>query len=180
MGNLGSATAHAFQSAGASTVLVDRSLERLRAAFPGPAESPEHFLAGGVDLSEAGSLEKLTGDTLKRFGRIDALVHTVGAWRGGKPVHETDVSDWGFRVLILPGTILLWPLLARRWMKGVHEPPEENSPHRYAARGSCRNRPEEAHSRSLTSSRPGMNPHLCEAWPTAPPPGAEKGEKASP
>ena len=39
-------------------------------------------------------------------------------------------GSWGFRILILPGTIFLWPLLARRWWKGVHEPPEENSPHR--------------------------------------------------
>jgi NAD(P)-dependent dehydrogenase (short-subunit alcohol dehydrogenase family) len=35
-------------------------------------------------------------DTLSRFGRIDALVHTVGGWRGGKPVHETDLADWDF------------------------------------------------------------------------------------
>jgi hypothetical protein len=43
-------------------------------------------------------------------------------------------GSWGFRVLIIPGTILLWPLLGRRWFRGVQEPPEENSPHRGAAR----------------------------------------------
>ena len=26
------------------------------------------------------------------------------------------------------------PLLALRWLKGIHEPPEENNPHRCAAR----------------------------------------------
>lgn len=31
-----------------------------------------------------------------RFGRLDALVNTVGGWRGGKPVHETDLADWDF------------------------------------------------------------------------------------
>ena len=45
-------------------------------------------------------------------------------------------GSWGFRVLIIPGTMFLWPLLARRWLKGIHEPPEENNPHRYAARNS--------------------------------------------
>lgn len=40
----------------------------------------------------------------------------------------------GFRALIIPGTMFLWPLLARRWMKGIHEPPEENNPHRFASR----------------------------------------------
>ena len=29
-------------------------------------------------------------------------------------------GTWGFRLLIMPGTILLWPLLAGRWFKGVH------------------------------------------------------------
>lgn len=44
----------------------------------------------------------------------------------------------GFRVLILPGTLFLWPLLARRWMKGMHEPPEERNAHRCAARKETR------------------------------------------
>lgn len=44
-------------------------------------------------------------------------------------------GTWGFRLLIMPGTVLLWPLLARRWLKGVHEPPEERNAHRCAARG---------------------------------------------
>ena len=47
-------------------------------------------------------------------------------------------GSWGFRVLIIPGTMLLWPMLARRWLKGFHEPPEENNPHRRAARKEAR------------------------------------------
>ena len=47
-------------------------------------------------------------------------------------------GSWGFRVLIIPGTMFLWPLLARRWMKGIHVPPEENNPHRCAARKEAR------------------------------------------
>ena len=94
VGNLGLATAHAVQAAGDKTVLVDRSHDKLRNAFGRIAESADHLLAGGVDLSDAASLSKFIGDTLARFARIDALVHTVGAWRGGKPVHETDLADW--------------------------------------------------------------------------------------
>ena len=106
-GNLGSVTAVAFQAAGQRTVLVDRSQERLCEAFAGLAASPQHFLAGGVDLSEPTSLGKLVADTLARFGRIDALVHTVGAWRGGKPVHETDLADWDFLFNVNLRTTLL-------------------------------------------------------------------------
>ena len=50
----------------------------------------------------------------------------------------------GFRVLIIPGTMFLWPLLARRWVLGIHEPPEENNPHRCAARNARGSRREEA------------------------------------
>lgn len=63
-------------------------------------------------------------------------------------------GSWGFRVLIIPGTMFLWPLLARRWLRGVHEPPEERNAHRCATHNSCSSRREEAHSFSLTSPRP--------------------------
>jgi hypothetical protein len=43
--------------------------------------------------------------------------------------HATHGS-WGFRVLILPGTMALWPLLLTRWARGFHEPPDECNAHR--------------------------------------------------
>jgi len=43
-------------------------------------------------------------------------------------------SGWGFRLIILPGTIALWPLLLWRWLSGAKTRPEENNPHRTAAR----------------------------------------------
>src|SRR5437867_334830 len=107
VGNLGLAAARAFHAAGARTVLVDRSQERLGERFPELADSSQHLLAGGVDLSDAASLDRLVADTLARFGRIDALVHTVGAWRGGKPVHETDLADWDFLLNVNLRTTLL-------------------------------------------------------------------------
>ena len=44
-------------------------------------------------------------------------------------------GSWGFRLLIFPGTIAFWPLLLRRWMKGISAPPEECNAHRQAAKG---------------------------------------------
>ena len=43
-------------------------------------------------------------------------------------------GSWGFRLVIIPGTIALWPLLLRRWAKGVKEPPAECTAHRRASR----------------------------------------------
>ena len=39
----------------------------------------------------------------------------------------------GFRVLIIPGAMALWPLLLRRWMSGRREPPDESNAHRSAS-----------------------------------------------
>jgi hypothetical protein len=42
-------------------------------------------------------------------------------------------GSWGFRALLIPGTMVFWPLLLRRWAAGVREPPEECNAHRCAA-----------------------------------------------
>ena len=42
-------------------------------------------------------------------------------------------GSWGFRILIIPGVMAFWPLLLRRWVSGVHEPPKEHSAHRRAS-----------------------------------------------
>src|SRR6266699_3692215 len=107
VGNLGTATANLFQQAGAKTVLVDRSHDRVREAFKNIAASPDHLLAGGVDLSDATSLGKFIEQTLDKFGRVDALVNTVGGYRGGKPVHEADLADWDFLFNVNVRTTLL-------------------------------------------------------------------------
>jgi len=44
-------------------------------------------------------------------------------------------GTWGFRLLIIPGTMAFWPLLLWRWIKGVKVPPEEDTAHRQAAKG---------------------------------------------
>lgn len=43
----------------------------------------------------------------------------------------------GFRLIIVPGVVLCWPLLAIRWARGsVHPPQEVNAHRRHAARRS--------------------------------------------
>ena len=57
------------------------------------------------------------GFVVRGVGRIDPVA------AGG---------TWGFRIAILPGCVVLWPLLARRWRHGTAAP-EERTPHRIAA-----------------------------------------------
>jgi NAD(P)-dependent dehydrogenase (short-subunit alcohol dehydrogenase family) len=107
VGNLGTATARAFQRAGAKTVLVDHAPDRLRQAFNDIAGSNDHLLAGGIDLSDPASLGRLIEQTLGKFGRVDVLVNTVGGYRGGKTVQETDLADWDFLFNVNVRTTLL-------------------------------------------------------------------------
>jgi NAD(P)-dependent dehydrogenase (short-subunit alcohol dehydrogenase family) len=93
-GNLGRATAEAFQGAGARTVLVDHAVGRLEKLYPERVDASDHMLAGGVDLTDPGAVDALTASVMDRFGRIDILVNTVGTYRGGKPVHEERLETW--------------------------------------------------------------------------------------
>ena len=43
-------------------------------------------------------------------------------------------GTWGFRVMVLPGVVALWPVLLRRWISGRGAPPVESTRHRRAAR----------------------------------------------
>ncbi|UCF20007.1 MAG: SDR family NAD(P)-dependent oxidoreductase [Gemmatimonadota bacterium] len=93
-GNVGAATARAFLDAGAPVVLVDRAPARLREMYPNLRDSDQHMLAEGIDVSEPAAAAGLVRNVVSRFGRIDALVNTVGTYRGGKPVHEEDLETW--------------------------------------------------------------------------------------
>lgn len=44
--------------------------------------------------------------------------------------NETTGSGLGFRLIILPGAVALWPLMLRRMIRGGGEPPLQNDPHR--------------------------------------------------
>ncbi len=78
-GNLGVAVARAFYAAGARLILVDRAPDRLPALFPDMAGSSDHYLATSVDLLDADAAQERVQEALRRLGRIDVLVHTVGA-----------------------------------------------------------------------------------------------------
>ncbi len=96
VGNLGRAVAGRVQAQGGKTVLVDRSSDRLREAYADLKGSAQHWLAGDIDMTDAKAVSAMAAEAHKRFGRLDGLVNTIGGFRGGKPVHETDLAEWDF------------------------------------------------------------------------------------
>ncbi|HYA36752.1 MAG TPA: SDR family NAD(P)-dependent oxidoreductase [Candidatus Methylomirabilis sp.] len=95
-GNLGRAVASRVQAQGGRMVLVERSGEHLKAAYGALKDSAQHWLASGVDMTDANAVSAMVDEAHRRFGRIDGLVNTVGGFRGGKPVHEADLAEWDF------------------------------------------------------------------------------------
>ena len=54
-------------------------------------------------------------------------------WRGvGLIDPAAKATGLGFRLIILPGVAVLWPVLLRRWFTG-RQPPAERNAHRAAA-----------------------------------------------
>ena len=95
-GNLGTAIARAFQDAMAKLVLVDRAADRLPRLFPEMVDSPDHFLATSVDLTDPDGVGAMVEETVQRFGRIDVLANVAGGFRSGTAVHETPFETWDF------------------------------------------------------------------------------------
>ncbi|GAB5518695.1 MAG: hypothetical protein RhofKO_09460 [Rhodothermales bacterium] len=42
-------------------------------------------------------------------------------------------GTWGFKLLIIPGAMAMWPWLLKRWRSGQDEPPPTRSTHYEAA-----------------------------------------------
>jgi NAD(P)-dependent dehydrogenase (short-subunit alcohol dehydrogenase family) len=95
-GNLGSAVAHGFRSAGAKIALIDQSTDRFPKLFPNLAQSPDCFFAPPTDVADPGAVALAIDEIKRRFGRIDILINTIGGYRAGTPLHETPLGDWEF------------------------------------------------------------------------------------
>jgi NAD(P)-dependent dehydrogenase (short-subunit alcohol dehydrogenase family) len=106
-GNLGQAVAQAFLAAGANLLLLDRAADRLEALYPELDGSADHLLLGGVDATDADLVERAVQRAVERFGRIDVLANTIGGYRAGQPVHETDVESWDFMLTLNARTAFL-------------------------------------------------------------------------
>jgi hypothetical protein len=107
------------------------------------AERPTRLLvAAGAYLGEdAVELEKMLETVAVWFVRAIALYAAVGlafavafVVRGiGSVDSRAQGASIGFRLMILPASAALWPLLARRWRATTGAPPIERNAHRSTA-----------------------------------------------
>jgi NAD(P)-dependent dehydrogenase (short-subunit alcohol dehydrogenase family) len=101
-GNLGPTVVRRLAPAGGSLCLCGRdpaSLEELAQEAGGEIETDV------VDLLDPSATKAWADGLAERKGRVDALLHLGGGWRGGMPIEESPHEDWELLERSLVGTL---------------------------------------------------------------------------
>ena len=93
-GGLGPVVAERLAGAGAVLAGADVSRERVDEIGAGLGLPEERWDGRAVDLLDEEAARGWRAALAERFGRVDGLLHLVGGWRGGQPLHEEPLSDW--------------------------------------------------------------------------------------
>jgi len=93
-GGIGSAIARTFATEGARLVLhCHRNATNARKLQKALAQAEPLVVA--ADLTKEAAVQKLFGQALKRFGRVDTLIANAGWWETRDvPLHEMSLTQW--------------------------------------------------------------------------------------
>jgi NAD(P)-dependent dehydrogenase (short-subunit alcohol dehydrogenase family) len=86
-GGLGNSVTQRFLATGAT--VVGASLRIAQEDFPAP-----NFVPISGDFTKAAAVREAVDSVIKRFGRLDVLVHLLGGFAGGTSIAETDDATW--------------------------------------------------------------------------------------
>ncbi len=95
-GGLGPLVAQHLAEAGATVAGTDRNQETLDSLAADLDLPPERWDGRTVDLLDEDAARAWCAALVERFGRVDGVIHLVGGWRGGEPLHEAPLADWEF------------------------------------------------------------------------------------
>lgn len=93
-GGLGPTVAARLAAAGATIAATDVSQERLDELGTQLALPEERWDARTADLLSAEATSEWADAVARRFGRVDALLHLVGGWKGGEPLPTASLDDY--------------------------------------------------------------------------------------
>jgi NAD(P)-dependent dehydrogenase (short-subunit alcohol dehydrogenase family) len=125
-GALGSVVVREFAQTEARMALTSRSPAALHELVSQTDLSEEGAAVLGADVTQVERVDALVKDVIGRFGRLDVLLNTVGAWSGGAPVAETSVDDWehmlsvNLRSAFLLSRAVLPHMLGAGWGRIIH------------------------------------------------------------
>lgn len=95
-GSAGPAAARVLADQGSALSLAGRDEKRLARLVADLGLPDDRVSAHAVDLLDLESAIRWADATASRFGRVDALVHLVGGWRGGQPIADAPPEDDAF------------------------------------------------------------------------------------
>jgi NAD(P)-dependent dehydrogenase (short-subunit alcohol dehydrogenase family) len=95
-GGLGQVAAQAFAKQGASLALLSTDQDKLDSLALDLNLPDDRILTHAVDLLDPDAVQDSAEAVSAKFGRIDALIHLVGGWTGGKTIAESDADEFKF------------------------------------------------------------------------------------
>jgi NAD(P)-dependent dehydrogenase (short-subunit alcohol dehydrogenase family) len=93
-GGLGPVVAERLAAAGATVAGSDRDQGRIDEIGAGLGLPAERWDGRAADLLDEEAARGWCAALRERFGRVDGMLHLVGGWRGGEPLHEAPLADW--------------------------------------------------------------------------------------
>lgn len=99
MGGRGVARALASQ---AHLIIVDVSLESAQRACEVAVEAGGTAEPAAVNLTDLVAVQDFRDDLTDRHGRVDAVIHLVGGWKGSVTVDSAAIEQWG---QLIPGAV---------------------------------------------------------------------------
>jgi NAD(P)-dependent dehydrogenase (short-subunit alcohol dehydrogenase family) len=105
-GGLGPVVAQRLADEGAILALTDRDQGRLDELAAELGLGEDRVDAQVVDLLDQNAAIGWVKAITDRFGKVDGLVHLVGGWKGGEPLHTFDLDDYEFLHDLLVRTLI--------------------------------------------------------------------------
>lgn len=90
---IGKGIARAYAQEGCAVVIAGRNGERLNAAAEELRATGAEIVAVPTDVTDEGQVKALFARTMERFGRLDIVVNSSGAFDGG-PIDELSLEAW--------------------------------------------------------------------------------------
>jgi NADP-dependent 3-hydroxy acid dehydrogenase YdfG len=104
-GGLGPTVAQRLADDGATIAATDRDQDRLDQLGSDLVLSDQRFDGRVVDLLSAEAAAGWASALGEKFGRVDALLHLVGGWKGGDPIATTSLDDYAWLHDLLVRTV---------------------------------------------------------------------------
>jgi NAD(P)-dependent dehydrogenase (short-subunit alcohol dehydrogenase family) len=95
-GGLGRIAAQAFAEQGASLALVSTDQDKLDALARDLNLPAGRILTYAANLLDPDAVRDAAEAVSAKFGRVDALIHLVGGWTGGKTIAESAADEFKF------------------------------------------------------------------------------------